>query len=195
MLQAVDAFTFESKPAALENWYAECEPETQRPCWRTAESYEAHEYEDGATLVVRMRSHDVRELWRTLPGTLDHICRTVETSRSLLLQLPNDWDEAGSPRIEEATWRRACEFLARYARWIWDNDGKVIDSPSITSGPDGSIDLHWDHTDYEMLINIPSDANAMAGFYGDDRGRVSIKGRFDPSRVNEGLLHWLIKAR
>jgi hypothetical protein len=68
-----------------------------------------------------------------------------------------------------------------------------LDPPDIAPGPDGSIDLHWDYPAYEMLINIPRDESSMAGFYGDDRGRISIKGKFDPSQVNEGLLLWLMR--
>jgi len=134
------------------------------------------------------------DAWQALPGALHHIKQAIEDSRSLI-QFSDDWDEAGSPAIDESTWRRAAEFLARHAQWVWESCGKVIESPHVTPGPDGSIDLHWDYPTYEMLINIPADARAMAGFYGDDRGNISIKGKFDASRANEGLLQWLVKSR
>ncbi len=128
-----------------------------------------------------------------LPTALRHISEVIENSRTIL-QLQDDWDEAGALPISEQTWRRATEFLSRYVERVWDTSGDALDAPDIAPVPDGSIDLHWDSPTYEMLINIPSDARRAAGFYGDDRDRISIKGHFDPQSVNEGLLQWLRKA-
>lgn len=130
---------------------------------------------------------------QSLPSELNHISQAIERSRSLL-DLENDWDEAGSPPIVESTWRRATEFLARHALGVFESDKQIIDAPDMTPGPEGSIDLHWDYPAYEILVNIPADPAAMAGFYGDDRGSISIKGKLDPSHFSEGLHHWLIKS-
>lgn len=131
-----------------------------------------------------------RETWEVLPIALSHIGETIEDSRQILL-LQDNWDDSGGVPIGEPTWRRAVEFLARHAKWVWENDRSAIESPDVLPGPDGSVDLHWDHKDYELLINVPAAPKAMAGFYGDDRGGISIKGRFDPDRMNRGLLDWL----
>lgn len=117
----------------------------------------------------------------------------IEASRAIL-ELELDEDEAQAPYTEE-TWTRAVEFLRRNAKWVSDTLGLVVDLPEILPGPDGSIDLHWDYSAYEMLINIPADPNAKAGFYGDDRGEIQIKGSFDPRSHNYGLLLWLAKAK
>lgn len=53
--------------------------------------------------------------------------------------------------------------------------GFAIGQPDILPGPDdGSIDLHWDYPGqgYEMLINIPADPAAKAGFYVEARGKL-----------------------
>ncbi len=123
-------------------------------------------------------------------SALDEI---IEGSRAIL-ELELDEDEAQAPYTEE-TWTRAVEFLRRNAKWVWDTLGRAVDLPEILPGPDGSIDLHWDYPDYEILINIPADPNAKAGFYGDDRGKIQIKGSFDPRSHNHGLLLWLAKAK
>lgn len=130
------------------------------------------------------------EPWETLPAALSHIRQRIEDSKDLLA-LVDDWDDDGAVRIAENTWRRAVEFLTRYARWIRDDYGKAIDAPDIAPGPDGSVDLHWDYPAYELLVNIPRRPKAMAGFYGDNRGGAFNKGSFDPASANEGLLLWL----
>ncbi len=143
--------------------------------------------------IPRVRSAESRDPWDRLPRALRSIRDSIEHSHSLL-DLEFDWDEAGALPIDEPTWRRAASFLSRHALWVWDTYGTSIDPPDITPGPDASIDVHWDSAACEMLINIPADPNAMAGFYGDDRGNISIKGKFDPRHVNEGLLQWLTKS-
>lgn len=126
------------------------------------------------------------------PGStpLDEI---IEASR-VILELELDEDEGQAPYAEE-TWTRAVEFLKRNAKWVWDTFSRVVDLPEILPGPDGSIDLHWDYPTYEMLINIPADPMAKAGFYGDDRGEMSIKGKFDSNTFNHGLLLWLARVK
>jgi hypothetical protein len=147
---------------------------------------------------IRSREGDltlwIEKPWEALPTALRHIRDAIEESKQLL-ELQDDWDEEGSLAIEEAVWRRAANFLTRYARFVWSRFGKKLDAPDITPGPDGSIDLHWNQNEYEMLVNIRRDPTAMAGFYGDDRGNISIKGTFDPDSLNEGLILWLKKAR
>ena len=135
-----------------------------------------------------------RKPWEALAPALRRIRDAIEESKQMR-ELGDDWDGEGSLPVDEAVWQRAVDFLARYARVVWERFGKRLDAPDITPGPDGSIDLHWDHPEYEMLVNIRRDLTAMAGFYGDDRGRVSIKGTFDPESPNEGLVLWLKKAR
>jgi hypothetical protein len=128
-----------------------------------------------------------------LPPELADIRTAIESSRGLL-ELEDEAADGGVAPVNERTWTRATHFLLRYAKWVWDTHRKVIDAPDLTPGPAGSLDLHWDRPDYELLVNIPVDEHAMAGFYGDDRGSVCIKGRFDPNHANEGLLQWLIRA-
>ena len=123
----------------------------------------------------------------------DALTQVIERSRAML-ERELDEDEAQAPYTEE-TWTRAAEFLRRNAKWVWDTHGVVLDAPDILPGPDGSIDLHWDYPGYEMLINIPADASAEAGFYGDARARTPIKGKFDANTINDRLLLWLTKMK
>ncbi|MCH7702483.1 MAG: hypothetical protein IID37_12430 [Planctomycetes bacterium] len=132
--------------------------------------------------------------FRRRQNPLRRIQPAIESSR-YLLQLEDDWDTEGSPAITEATWTRAVEWLNNHAVQIWRSHGIEIDPPDIGPGPDGSIDLHWDFPEYELLINFPTDPDAMADCYGDDRGAIRFKATFDPKTTNEGVLLWLKNAK
>jgi hypothetical protein len=109
---------------------------------------------------------------------------TIETAISdsrWMLRLEQDWDEEGSPPIDESTWRVAADFLRRQADSHWRRHSKIIPVPHITPGADGSIDIHWKTKQFELLVNIPSGPEFGAGFYGDNYGALKIKGVLDPT--------------
>ncbi len=184
----------ELSAAPRQSWFEKCQESIDRE-HRSREGEASEGSSWGVPFVGTkcLLPRPVPDVEESLSAALRHISDAIEGSRSLL-QLQDDWDEAGAVPISKQTWRRATEFLSRYAGRVWDTSGDVLDAPDITPVPDGSIDLHWDSPTYEMLINIPVDPREAAGFYGDDRDRISIEGHFDTQSVNEGLLHWLTKA-
>lgn len=136
----------------------------------------------------------VDESARGLARELNHVADAINESRRLLALAP-DWDGEGGVAISEHAWRQATTFVTNNARWVLERLGVAIDAPAIQPGPSGSVDLHWDHPDYELLINVPAQPGARAGFYGDDRSRVAIKGTLDLDAYNLGLLLWLAKIK
>jgi hypothetical protein len=117
---------------------------------------------------------------------LSHITETIESSRAILELTDDD----GAPLVAKTAWERAANFLNNSARRLWSNQGVRIEAPDIGSGPDGSVDIHWDRANYEMLINVPADLAVPITFYGDDRRGNAVKGQ-TPSHDNRGLLLWL----
>lgn len=132
--------------------------------------------------------------WNSTRLGLGHLRAAIDRSRAVL-ELPDDFDDEGSPAYTEEVWRRAVTFLEQNAEWVRSCFDRLIEAPEILPGPEGSIDIHWDYPSYELLVNIPADPEGMAGFYGDDRGKISIKGTFDPKTFNHGLLLWLAGPR
>jgi hypothetical protein len=97
-----------------------------------------------------------------------------------LLDLEESWDDEGSPPITQATWNMAVSFLRRQANVYWKHHSAEIPVPHITPGSDGSIDIHWKTSRFELLVNIGGDPEFPTDFYGDDYGRTKIKGSLDP---------------
>jgi hypothetical protein len=127
--------------------------------------------------------------WESLPEELDHIRTAIIDSKDIL----ESKDEDENFLCQESTWKRAANFLSQHAYSLWSTRGVTIEAPEISPGPEGSVDLHWELKTYELLINIRADPSAPAGFYGDDKGKIKIKGTLDLSAYNEGLLLWLEK--
>ncbi|MGO9060087.1 MAG: hypothetical protein ACLQU2_22305 [Candidatus Binataceae bacterium] len=130
---------------------------------------------------------NVQSNWEVLPNQLQEIGKELASSR-YILELVWEDDEDGAPCTEE-TWSRAATLLAQISLSLFEKGGEKIDVPRILPGPNGSIDIHWDKLDYELLINIPADPKASATFYGDNREKSKIKGSFDSNReIDTALL-------
>jgi len=119
------------------------------------------------------------------------IREAIESSRSIL-ELENDWDDQGSPKYSESTWRRACSFLIEQAIFSRRVLGAELPSPKVQPGPDASIDLHWKIERFELLVNIPNDSSKPATFYGDDYGALCIRGNLNPAEPIPALVVWLL---
>lgn len=122
---------------------------------------------------------------------VDELATEISRSR-YILELEDNWDDAGSPGYKAATWLRAIRYLQGHASRLKSKFGINVRAPIISQGPDGSIDIYWKTGDYRLLLNIPEDKGAKATFYGEDSSGFSIKGELDTSAINEGLLLWLV---
>jgi hypothetical protein len=115
----------------------------------------------------------------------------VERAKEIL-NLRGDWDGEGGSEYSKDTFDRAVAFLTSHSEYLWTLCGLYPAVPHIGPGPEGSIDLHWKRSSWELLVNIPADPDAMASFYGDNFGPQKIKGSIDPKTVNLGIVTWLM---
>lgn len=125
------------------------------------------------------------EIIAELPLEFADIYHEIEESK-YILDFDDNWDGEGSIHYEVDTWQRAVQFLTKYSVWAFDKMSLQIPVPKIHPGPDGSIDILWKSSKYRLLINLHPEN--MASFYGDDYNFEKIKGTFDPSKINQGLL-------
>jgi hypothetical protein len=141
-----------------------------------------------AFMANRLRGRPVKRR-AALPSTT---LEAIESSR-WILDLKDDWDEQGAEGYSEATWSRACGFLALQATLVRRSLARELPSPAILPGPKGSIDLHWKTQRFELLVNIPREEAEPATFYGDDYGTLCIRGNLKASEEVLGLVgFWLL---
>ncbi len=127
-----------------------------------------------------------------LPEPLAALAQPIVRSRSML-ELSDDWDDAGSPGYRPETWLRAVALLLGSALRLWDETGIAAVPAKVRKGPNGSIDLHWVRPQRELFVNVPVDPGAQGEFYGDDgeAGHV-VKGSLDADEEHAWLLMWLM---
>lgn len=138
--------------------------------------------------LVRDWTSSARRVGQSSPRS--PIADAVEGAR-WILELEDDWDEAGALRYEEAVFERAAKFLRNSAAWLERTYGRTLPPPDIGPGPDGCIDLHWKLPHVELLLKVPP-ASAPITFYGDDRSGFVVRG----STVESGgpLFLWLTSS-
>jgi hypothetical protein len=117
----------------------------------------------------------------------------IDKTKSKILDLKDNWDEEGAKSYKKETWERATEFTKKFCFILWRQTQKLINPPNILPGPDGSIDIHWKTAKFDLLINIAEDPNEPATFSSDDYGQNAIKGTFDPKKMSQALLSWLLE--
>jgi hypothetical protein len=131
-----------------------------------------------------------------LPAEINSLREAIEKSR-YILELRDNWDDAGSIGYSESTWNRAQSFLMRNALKLWRAHKMRFDAPRILPGPEGSIDLHWKTADRELLINVPARARESIAYYGDDireGTENAIRGKdLESSTDGEWIFLWLMK--
>lgn len=130
--------------------------------------------------------------WATR-SPLAHLRHIIDESERIL-DLPNDWDDAGSPAVSREAWNLAEAMLIESARKLDEPRAHWFADPYISPGPGGSVDIVWRTDERYLLLNIrTTDGKAEAGFYGDDgHGNYAIEGTFDPSRDGQWIAQWLI---
>lgn len=127
----------------------------------------------------------------SLPSELAFLFKTIDKSQ-YILQLEEDWDDAGGAKYDETTWLNAMSFLMRYAKTLYNDFNIIINSPKIYHGPKGSIDIIWEPSAYRLVINIPKEG-PKAMFYADDYKQQITEGVFQLDNFNVSLLPFAIQ--
>jgi hypothetical protein len=107
-----------------------------------------------------------------------------------LLAFEGDPEDENFVPLSKETLERAVHFLIPYFSLFSVSDYSF----KVLPGPDGSIDILWKNSKRELLVNIPADKAEPASFYGDDFGRLSIKGKMETSSLHPSVLMWLINS-
>ena len=105
----------------------------------------------------------------------------IEGSR-WIYALPDNFDGEGSTEYKRETWERAVRFAELQVQGM----GASCPLPTIEPGPEGSIDVHWKTSTFELLVNVPP-KGVTADFYGDDFGSSKLQGTLEITGFNQRL--------
>jgi putative addiction module component (TIGR02574 family) len=164
---------------SLESWIAEADRRYQELKEGKVKGIPADQVFDE----VQLRDH--------LTKTLYNLNNEIEKSKDYILRLEDNWDDEGSKKYLLTTYNKAIDILRSL---IIDGSQiykKSISIPRILPGPNGSIDLHWQTEEYDLLMNIPENPIDPVSFAGDDSGKNCINGTFDNPKMYQVLLAWL----
>jgi hypothetical protein len=174
--------------------YERTDPRPSRR-YQRQEKHRSLERENSAKLLAERRRQKLTSVAKRYSlAAIERQGLEAEIERAKrILDLEDNWDGEGSPGYSEDTFHRAIAFLTTHAKWLWESCRVRLPVPRIGPGPDGTIDLHWKQPSWELLVNIPADANEPATFYGDNYGAQKIRGSLDPRNFfNLGIAAWLM---
>ncbi len=118
----------------------------------------------------------------------------IEASK-VILELYEGWDDEAGTGYTIETWRRAADFVKAQVLLARDWPGLRFSPPVINAADRGTIDVYWQLPDRQLLINIPSEAETKATFYGETGTGETIGGKIDLTESSPQLMLWLKQAR
>ncbi len=112
-----------------------------------------------------------------LPSAFKDLKAEIDVS-GYILELKEGWDGENGEPYDIHVWERVVEFLvSMYLNSVHIFD-VVPDFPKIYHGPDGTIDLSWEKSDYQILANCPKEEGKQVSFYGEKIKEEIFKGSF-----------------
>ncbi len=112
-----------------------------------------------------------------LPSDLKELAAEIEASR-YILDLEKGWDGEDAEPYNIHLWERVIEFLIQMYLTSIRLFDVIPDFPKIYHGPEGTIDILWEKSDYQILANCPKDEDKQVLFYGENSKKDSFKGSF-----------------
>ncbi|MFX0103800.1 MAG: hypothetical protein ACFFCS_29830 [Candidatus Hodarchaeota archaeon] len=126
-----------------------------------------------------------------LPEELTTISQKIKSAKVKILELEDDFDGEGSVKYEPSTLNMAISFINKVAMGALKINKTVIKPPKLLPGPDGSIDVVWKESNFQLLINFPHN-DKLASYYGEDVDGNTTEGLFDPRKLDQVFLFWLM---
>jgi hypothetical protein len=111
-----------------------------------------------------------------LPFAFNDLKAEIEASK-YILELEEEWGEDGE-KYDIHVWEIVFEFIIKMYLTSVRMFDVIPDFPKIYHGPDGTIDIVWEKSDYQILVNCPKEENRQVSFYGENVKKDSFKGSF-----------------
>ncbi|MBA2363211.1 MAG: hypothetical protein H0V86_06760 [Chloroflexia bacterium] len=100
-------------------------------------------------------------------------------------------DEESFLPYNEVAWRRSIDLVKRLATRLTALHVLPAELPDMLPADRGSVDIEWETSGRELLVNVPSDPGRAPSLYGERRGNLAIKGMLATDEDEDLLVHWL----
>ena len=174
-------------PALIKDFETENYIDYPGASWPLEEEKERPYRQEAQSPIIWEISRSVR------PTSTESILQKLISDSRRILKCHDDSDEEFIPYSQE-TLDRAIEFLTPYIKGAETALGVAIPIPKLLPGPSGSVDVHWKNEKKELVVNIPANKNIHASFYGDNYGKLFIKGTLDTTSLHLSVLMWLLNS-
>lgn len=123
---------------------------------------------------------------------LKDIYEIISESKQLL-NLKDDWDDAGALATDADTFIKAVTFLVVYSTYLLKNG--ILESPFIDVMRDGSVSIWWENSKASLLIIFKKGNAPISYFYGEEKAsKVPFKYAIgNVNQVDEILALWMTK--
>lgn len=123
-----------------------------------------------------------------------------ELNRKLILYsegivgLPENWNGEKSKAITQESWSYSTNLVKKILYNLWDQ-AYDISVPLILVNSDGSYDIDWQTSKFELLLNISSGKNDLIHIYGEKLGfpEYELEVRTNYNLVQGVVVEWLKK--
>jgi len=123
----------------------------------------------------------------------DDIRYAIQSARELT-ELGENWDGEGSQGYSLSTWKRVKRFVLTQASLSESFLRSPLPVPTINPADQGSLDVSWQLSDRQLLVNFPADETAPITYYGQNSaGNNTISGRTSGREHRLDLVAWLIQ--
>lgn len=114
----------------------------------------------------------------------------IERAR-YLLDLPDDWDDDGSPGFAEATWSRTVAFAVDLCTRLVDGWSVTPRDVEIMPGANGNLSLEVAYPNATLLFSVPPTRDEPIRYYGrSDAADRTTKGLLAPEESLDWLSLW-----
>lgn len=121
-----------------------------------------------------------------IPQSLIYLKHSIVLS-SYILDLQEDWDDNGAVPYSEETWKKAVKFVIDFGFWINENFSARYIIPKIYHGPNGSIDILFQHENFKAFFNIAAQGK-IGYFYANSKTDHVSEGNFSLTDTKYNLL-------
>jgi len=135
--------------------------------------------------IIRTQQNFIQSL-QTINVYFEELLQKISSSQ-------DEWDKLGFKAINQNQLNKVMTFVNDILYKIWDFKIE-LEIPEILPCTDGSININFEMTKYNLLINFPSEEDELLDYYGKffENNSENIIGKCSFEMLKELVYKWLL---